>query len=321
MVGVTNASAAQLRVLKTYSIGTVILMGNHDDGVAAVKKITARLTWKGQRTSILVATDQEGGAVQRLTGPGFATIPSAATQAGLSDKQLTARAQSWGAALRKAGVRWTLAPVADVVPAGMTSRNAPIGVLRRGHGSQPSAVAKKVMAYSKGMHAAGVATSVKHFPGIGRVYGNTDFSAGVTDRNTTADDAYLKPFKAGVQSPRSSVMMSTVTYAKIDPKHPAAFSATVIGLVRSRLGFDGVVLSDDLGAAAGAAHVPARERATRFIRAGGDLAMTVSPWLTDDFVAGLRAAARKSPSLAASITRAATRVIALKIELGLVPCR
>jgi len=321
MVGITRGSRAEMQVLKKHAIGTVILMGDHDSGVAGVKPITARLAWKGQPTPILVATDQEGGMVQRLKGAGFTSIPSARIQANWSNTELTAQARSWGNELKKAGVRWTLAPVADVVPAPMRARNAPIGALDRGYGAKPAVVAAKVKAFTDGMHAAGVATSVKHFPGIGQVQGNTDFSHGVKDRSTTADDAVLQAFEAGLQRPRSSVMMSTVTYTRIDPDNPAAFSAKVIALLHRQLGFDGVVISDDLGAAAAVASVPARQRGVRFIKAGGSLAMTVDASLADEFVEGLQAAQKNDRQLAAQVTRAATRVVALKVELGLVPCR
>ena len=77
MVGVTTASAAEVKVLKDRKIGSVILMGQHTDGVAGVRKVVARLSWKGQSVPLLVAVDQEGGVVQRLRGKGFDTMPSA----------------------------------------------------------------------------------------------------------------------------------------------------------------------------------------------------------------------------------------------------
>ena len=143
MVGVTTASAAEVKVLKDQKIGSVILMGQHTDGVAGVRKVVARLSWKGRSVPLLVAVDQEGGVVQRLRGKGFDTIPSARVQATWKDSTLQSSAGRWGRQLAAAGVTWTLAPVADVVPADMTSRNAPIGALRRGYGSKPAAVAAK----------------------------------------------------------------------------------------------------------------------------------------------------------------------------------
>ena len=320
MVGVTGASASELNVLKRLKIGSVILMGSRGGGVKAVKRVTAKLSWKGQATPLLISADQEGGLVQRLKGTGFTTIPSAKVQAGWSDAKLTANATRWGRQLAAAGVNWTLAPVADVVPTSMTSRNAPIGALGRGYGSDPDVVAAKVTAFVRGMAASGVATSPKHFPGIGRVVGNTDFTAGVKDTVTRANDPYLKPFRAGVEAGAPSLMISTVTYTKIDAKHPAVFSPKVIGLIRDDLGFDGVLISDDLGAARSMASVRATQRGVGFLKAGGDIAMTVTPALADEFVAGIRTAV-KDPAVAAQVRASAVRVVTMKIGLGLVPCR
>lgn len=320
MVGVTSGSSSELRTLRTLRIGSVIIMGTHGNGVRGVRRLTDKLTWPGQRTPIVVAVDQEGGLVQRLKGSGFDTIPSAAAQARWKDATLAANAQRWGRQMRSAGVHWTLAPVADVVPADMTRKNAPIGALGRGYGSDPKQVANKVTAFVEGMAAAKLATSVKHFPGIGRVVGNTDFTAGVTDTKTRADDPYLQSFQAAVTAGVPSVMVSTVTYSRIDAKQPAVFSPRVIGLIRDKLGFDGVVISDDLGAARSMAAVPARTRAIDFITAGGDVAITVTPSAAAAFVTGIRAAAG-DPEVADRIAESATRVVELKIGLGLLPCR
>jgi beta-N-acetylhexosaminidase len=321
MVGVTTASAGEVKVLKAQKIGSVILMGRHADGVAGVRRVVLRLTWKGQNLPLLVATDQEGGLVQRLRGKGFDTMPSPRVQATWKDSTLESYAGRWGRQLAAAGVTWTLAPVADVVPADMTSSNAPIGALRRGYGSKPGTVADKVSAFVRGMRASGVATSAKHFPGIGRVTGHTDFTAGVVDRVTTADDPYLHPFRAAVEARTASLMVSTVTYTRIDAKHPAVFSRAVIGLIRDKLGFDGVVISDDPGAARSVAGVSAKRRGIDFVRAGGDIAITVAPNLAASFVQGIVSAADDSEPVAAQVRQAAIRVLTMKIDQGLVPCR
>ena len=319
MVGVTSGSASELAVLRKLHIGSVILMDRYTNGASGVRRLTKKLKISGLPTPLLISVDQEGGLVQRLKGPGFDTIPSAKVQSGWSDAELTSRATRWGRQLASAGVHWTLAPVTDTVPASVGSKNAPIGGLGRGYGSNPAVVAKKVTAFVKGMDAAGIATSTKHFPGIGRVIGNTDFTSGVKDTTTRPDDPYLAPFAAAVKAGASSVMVSTVTYTRIDSRHVAAFSPKVIGLIRGRLGFDGVVISDDLGAAKSMASVPAKQRGADFIKAGGDLAITVTPGLADEFVAGIRSAAKNS-AVATRVRDAAVRVVTMKITQGLVPC-
>ena len=111
----------------------------------------------------------------------------------------------------------------------------------------------------------------KHFPGLGRVTGNTDFTSDVVDTVTTADDPYLDSFRAVINAGVPYVMVAEATYTQIDPAHLAVFSPTVMRLLRNGLGFQGVILSDDLGEAAAVASIPAAQRAIDFLDAGGDL--------------------------------------------------
>ena len=98
----------------------------------------------------------------------------------------------------------------------------------------------------------------------------------MTDTVTTPTDPYLAPFAAGVRAGAPFLMPSTAYYSRIDPRHPAAFSPTVLqGLVRRQLGFTGVVISDDLGSAKQVARWTPGQRATMFIDAGGDMVLTV----------------------------------------------
>jgi beta-N-acetylhexosaminidase len=117
------------------------------------------------------------------------------------------------------------------------------------------------------------------------------------------------------------VMISTVTYTKIDPKNRAIFSPTVIqGMVRGDLGWQGVVITDDVGAAAEVASVPAGARATRFVAAGGDIVINAKAGLTTTMVDALVAKAREDKSFAAKLTSSVRRVLTLKQDHGLVSC-
>ncbi len=103
-----------------------------------------------------------------------------------------------GTQLRQAGVHLTLAPVADVVPPEKSASNEPIGALDRGYGNTPpEEVSGNVTAFVAGMNRAGLGTSMKHFPNLGEVVGNTDFSTVVRDEVTTADAASLAPTGPG----------------------------------------------------------------------------------------------------------------------------
>ncbi|HEU5484833.1 MAG TPA: glycoside hydrolase family 3 N-terminal domain-containing protein, partial [Microlunatus sp.] len=172
----------------------------------------------------------------------------------------------------------------------------------------------------EGMDAAGVATSVKHFPGLGRVRGNTDFARRVTDGTTTRDDRALQPFADGVGADADMVMMSSAYYSEIDPKRRAAFSPTVVqGMVRGDLGFTGVVISDDLAAAAMQDLEP-EARMLRFLRAGGDLAIIGDPSIAAAMADAVVDEVRDDDELQDQIEAATVRVLQLKDRRGLADC-
>jgi beta-N-acetylhexosaminidase len=318
--GVGSAAASAIDDSRA---GSVILLGNTTAGAGRVSAVVVQARKAARNPEgieTMVAADQEGGQVQRLQGRGFDRIPSARRQAQTSPAELTSDAARWGRQLRRVGIDANLAPVADVVPQGRESTNQPIGVLRRGYGSNPEAVARHVRAFTQGMDAAGVATSVKHFPGLGRVRGNTDLTAEVVDATTTRRDLDLEPFAAGVEAGTDMVMMSSATYAKIDASRRAAFSPTVIkGMVRGDLGFAGVVISDDLAAAAMRDLSPG-QRMLRFLRAGGDLAIVGDPSLAARMADDVVDEARDDPKLAAAVEASTVRVLQLKDRRGLAEC-
>ncbi|MGC3954445.1 MAG: glycoside hydrolase family 3 N-terminal domain-containing protein [Propionicimonas sp.] len=321
MVGVTGSlDATERRAITGSHLGAVILMGGSGRGVKRTAALTDSLAGLADGPGLLIAADQEGGLVQRLTGPGFNTIPAAADQAELSTAQLTRRATEWGEQLARAGVQLNLAPVADVVPKANAGRNQPIAELRRGYGSDPERVSARVEAFIAGMREGGVGAAVKHFPGLGAVTGNTDFAAKVVDSTTTADSGLLLPFREAVDDRVDAVMVSSAIYRKIDPKRIASFSPAVIGLLRD-WGYHQVVISDDLGAARAVRGVPAKQRAVRFVAAGGDLAISVEPKAAVAMAKGLVAEARKDDAFAARLTEAAARVLTLKRAHGLASCR
>jgi beta-N-acetylhexosaminidase len=308
-----------------YHFGSVWYTTHTSAGVVAVRRISDQVQALATqaatgRVRFLVAANQEGGLIQALSGPGFAVIPSALNQGALEPSVLQTRAAGWGRQLLAAGVNFNFAPVADVVPPGTDNQNAPIGKLRREFGHDPTTVSSHVAAFIGGMRQAGVSTSAKHFPGLGRVTGNTDFTAAVTDSVTTRHDAYVRPFARAVDAHVPFVMVSLATYERIDPNHLAVFSPTVMrGMLRDDLHFRGVVISDSLSAEA-VASIPPAERAIDFLNAGGD--MIISRPL-DPAVAMAKAIASLAATNAAFRARvddAALHVLAAKQAAGLLPC-
>ncbi|MDX6302989.1 MAG: beta-N-acetylhexosaminidase, partial [Nocardioidaceae bacterium] len=222
---------------------------------------------------------------------------------------------TWGRQLRASGVNMDLAPVLDTVPSpAAASHNPPIGAFRREFGYTTARVGRHGTAFARGMAAARVLVSIKHFPGLGRVRGNTDTSSGVTDTVTRRGDAYLRPFQKAIGSGAVPfVMMSTAYYSHLDKGHPAAFSRFIIGTVlRGDLGFKGAVISDDLANARQVSRWSYGGRAVRFVRAGGDVVLTVNPAALPAMYDAVLARARANAGFRAKVDRAALRVLRTK---------
>jgi len=309
-------------LVKRLPVGGVLLTGRSRSGVAAVAARTAALQRAVTgRVGLLVAADQEGGQVQTLTGPGFTAIPTAVEQGRWSTAKLTDAAAGWGGELKAAGVNLDLAPVSDVLSAQLGPSNLAVGVSRRTFGTEPAAVGSGVLAFSDGLSRAGVAAAVKHFPGLGQVRANTDHTANVRDTTTDADSPWLEPFRRAITAGVPVVMVSSAVYTRIDATQPAAFSRPVVNdLLRTKLGFAGVVISDDLGRAVAVAAVPAAQRAVRFVAAGGDLVLTVDPQTAGPMIDALVAKAAADPEFAAALTASARRVLDVKHTQGLLRC-
>ena len=325
MVGTAADAVSSQTVtdIQTYHVGNVILTGRSSAGVAATAAISASLQAKANAGStagvpLFVATDQEGGQVQVLSGTGFSTIPTALTQGGYATSTLRADAKTWGAQLKAAGVNLDLAPVLDTVPsAAFAPQNKPIGYYQREYGYDPTTVSTKGGAFALGMADAGISAAVKHFPGLGRVTANTDTSSGVTDSQTTRTDPYLVPFADAVNAGAPFLMMSTAYYSQIDPANPAAFSSTIVtGMVRGDLGFNGVIISDSLGATQVSSWSPA-DRAINFFNAGGDLALMNDPAILPAMYDAVLNKANSDSAFKARVDASALRILTAKDNRGL----
>ncbi|MGW1725889.1 glycoside hydrolase family 3 N-terminal domain-containing protein [Streptomyces sp. NPDC002306] len=328
MGGVNAAKPDQKRVqvLRQYHVGSVFLAGRSKSGTKATKSLADSLqakadTVSGHRVGLLVSTDQEGGQVQVLSGPGFSTIPSGLVQGSWSTSKLRSSAAVWAKQLKSAGVNLNLAPVADVVPASLGRNNAPIGRYDREFGHTSTTVTSHSGAFAAGFAQSKVLTTFKHFPGLGYVRGNTDTTANVVDSVTTSRSASITPFKSGIKAGAPFVMISLAKYSKIDSKHQAVFSSTVIqGLLRKTLGFKGVVISDDLGNAVAVKSVPAGNRAVNFLSAGGDLVLTVEPNLVPAMVKAVQTRMSQSAAFRTQVDQSVHRVLTAKQKAGLLYC-
>ncbi|MFE4198601.1 glycoside hydrolase family 3 N-terminal domain-containing protein [Paenarthrobacter sp. NPDC056912] len=317
----TGAEPATMEALKKYHTGNIYLSGRSQAGTAATAAVVSSATGTVSAATtgglpLFVATDQEGGYVQVLSGPGFSTIPTALVQAGAGPVKLRADAAVWGKELRTAGVNVNLAPVLDTVTSPeFAPSNAPIGHFQREYGYTPSQVSSLGNAFADGMKDAGVAPVVKHFPGLGRVVPNTDVTSNVRDTATTRNDPNLEPFHAAIKNGAQWVMVSNAYYDRIDPANIAPFSPVVMDtMLRGDAGFKGIILSDDLCSAGQLEPWTDGERALNFFAAGGTMLVCADPASIPAMHQAVVRKAQGDPAFRARVDAAALTV--LKVKAG-----
>lgn len=202
-------------------------------------------------SDLLVATDEEGGEVTRIEAVAGSRFLSARALGVVDDLDVTgAQARLMGRLLRRVGVDWTLAPVADV---NVDPRNPVIGV--RSYGPDAVRAGEHVAATVTGLQTAGVVATPKHFPGHGDTHVDSHEDLPVLSVEQAAlDGRELVPFRAAIASGCASVMTGHLLVRVLDAHAPASLSRPITtGLLRGQLGFDGVVVTDavEMGAVAG----------------------------------------------------------------------
>ena len=315
----------EINLIQTDHIGSVWFVDRSNVGTAAIHAVTSAVQAQVSSAStanvgFFIAANQEGGLIQAMQGPGFSQIPSAVVQGTWSPAVLQSRAAGWGQELVAAGINLNFAPVMDVVPPGTDAQNQPIGVLQREYGHDPSTAGSHGVAFLDGMRQSGIAVTLKHFPGLGRVAGNTDFTT-ATDTTTTVSDPYLQSFSQGIAANADFVMVALAKYTRIDPNQLAAFSPIVITqLLRGTMGFQGVIISDDLGDTVAVASIPPGNRAIDFLLAGGDMIISKTSAPAHAMVLAIRSRAAADPNFHQRVDDAALRILRAKQAWGLLPC-
>lgn len=220
---------------------------------------------------MLVAADVEDGLAQRF--PDAVPHPSAMAVGATRDPRLAAaQGRAVGLACRAAGIHLAFAPVADV----NSNPGNPI-INTRAFGAEPGLVARMASAWAEGCQSAGVLACAKHFPGHGDTADDSHTSLPVVRASrATAWSRELVPFRACVRAGVASVMTAHVAFPAFD-RVPATLShALVTGILRGRLGFRGLVITDSLRMAAIAHRLDEGEAAVRALRAGCDLLLDPS---------------------------------------------
>jgi beta-N-acetylhexosaminidase len=233
----------------------------------------------------LVCVDQEGGPVQRFRA-GFTRLPALARIGELyeRDEQAAIRMaeeHAWVMAseMRAIGIDISFAPVVD-----LARGNRAVG--ERAFHADPQITSELSQAYLRGMRLAGMAATIKHFPGHGTVAEDTHFDAAVDPRpldELLASD--LVPFADAVASGAEAVMMAHVTYPAVDALAAGYSHRWIEDVLRAELGFRGVVIGDDIGMAAAEQVGSIGARIEAHLLAGCDLLLACSPAIVDEAIA------------------------------------
>lgn len=291
-------SPVEIEWLQDPSVAGVILFSRNFASRAQVAELTAAIRAAAPRPQ-LICVDQEGGRVQRfrdgyhplpaLEGFGKAYAKDPAAALGL------AREHAWlmASEIRATGLDLSFAPVVD-----LGRGNLAIG--NRAFDADPDVVSAFTRAYVEGMHAAGMAATLKHFPGHGSVLEDTHFDHAVDPRPRAVLEAEdLMPFRAGIAAGADAVMMAHVSYPAVAPE-PAGYSPRWINdILRGDMGFRGVVFSDDIGMAAAESAGGVKARIDAHLDAGCDVVLVCAPTLVPDSLAAM---AGRPPANTAALT-------------------
>ncbi|MEL7156109.1 MAG: glycoside hydrolase family 3 protein [Actinomycetota bacterium] len=302
-------------IVAAYKLGGIIYLGENISDADQVGRFSAglqRASWEENGIGLLVAVDQEGGRVNRLTD-GVTVFPSAAI---LSGDVETVREAGYvtGRQVTLQGINVVLAPVADIGAAGAEG-----AIGSRSYGEDPAVVADMVSAAIGGLQEAGVAAAVKHWPGHGGTQVDSHDRLPVLDVDLPAWNNHERvPFEAALAEDVSIVLVGHLALPEIDPvAGPASASSILIeDLLRGELGFDGVVMTDALNMGA-VANFDEGELVVESLVAGADI-MLVPRDLPGSYQAVLDALASGRLSQE-RLDESVVRVLRLKQQLGLLP--
>jgi beta-N-acetylhexosaminidase len=295
------------------------------EGPAQVARLSRDLQALARRCTgrpLLIAADGEGGVVMRLSPrSGFPPTLGHGELGQLDDLALTElEARRIGAMLREAGINWNLAPVVDVV---LNPFNTVVVQAGRAFSPDPERVTAHARAYLHGMRAVGIIGSLKHFPGHGSSF--QDSHLGFVDITDTArHDAELAPYRSLIREGLvDSVMTAHVFNRHVDSEFPATLSrSTVLGLLRRELGFDGVVVSDDLLMSAISDHYGLEQAAVLALKAGVDVLLISNNTpahekaAADRVVAAIESALARGALQTSTVESALARIHRLRARLG-----
>jgi beta-N-acetylhexosaminidase len=324
--GVTDTEVGDdsRHIIEDLHIGNIILMGRNFDNPEQVLALTQGLQDLAMEVNgipLIIGTDQEGGLVQRANYyAGFTPMPPAELAGAAEDPALMERyGQMVGSELAAVGVGLDFAPVLDVND---NPTNPVIGALGRSFGTTPAAVESSALPFLAGLTEAGVIGVGKHFPGHGSTTTDSHLDLPFVDKDLADLEAVdIAPFAAAVEAGIPAIMPAHVVYTALDPDLPATLSAPIqTGLLREQLGFEGVIITDDMGMAGIMQIAPPEESGVRAILAGADILTCVrmditgacAPDMIEQLHAGLMGAVEDGRLTEERIDESVRRILALK---------
>jgi beta-N-acetylhexosaminidase len=303
----TELTAAEREFIRSERPWGFILFKRNVETPAQVAALVAELRAVAGSPDAPVLIDQEGGRVQRLGPPHWPVYPPGAIFAGLYDTDSTlglkaARlsARLIAADLADLGITVDCLPLADVPVAGA---NAVIG--NRAYGTEPGKVAAIARAVTEGLEQGGVLPVLKHIPGHGRATADTHFNLPTVDTSRDElDRTDFAAFKPLADLPMA--MTAHVVFSAVDPAHPATTSATMIAeVIRGTIGFQGLLMSDDVSMNALSGNIAERTRA--IFAAGCDMALHCNGNIEE-----MREVAGQTPELAGRALERANAALAAR---------
>jgi beta-N-acetylhexosaminidase len=288
----TELSADERQFIRSERPWGFILFKRNIEMPAQVTALVSELRNEIGNPDAPVLIDQEGGRVQRLGPPNWAVYPPGAvfgtlydidSRLGLAAARLSSRLIA--ADLIELGITVDCLPLADVPVAGA---DAVIG--NRAYGTEPAKVAAIARAVTDGLEQGGVLPVLKHIPGHGRATADTHFRLPEVDTsNTELENTDFAAFRSLADLPMA--MTAHVVFSALDPAHPATTSATIIEqVIRGVIGFQGLLMSDDVSMNALAGSLAERTRA--IVTAGCDMVLHCNGKLDE-----MREVARETPEL------------------------
>lgn len=302
-ISATELCPAERDWLAHPGVGGVIFFSRNFASRAQVTELCVALR-EAAPHPLLLCVDQEGGPVQRFR-EGFSRLPELSRFGAQFDSDAAgaleaARTHAWLMAteMRAIGLDLSFAPVVD-----LKRGNRAIG--ERAFHLAPGVTASLAAAYVQGMHAAGMAATLKHFPGHGSVLEDTHFDAATDARPLDVLEAEdLLPFRTAFSAGAEAVMMAHVGYPAVDAE-PAGYSRRWIAYLRETMKFGGVVFSDDIGMAAAESAGGIAARLHAHYDAGCDSVLVCAPALVPDALAAMRESDLRPDALAPMRGRAA----------------